>query len=89
MVKKRRKLSKDYEKELINSGKEIELILAKINDIDEDDIRVEYTVAFAPLKNYHKSLKNEYKEIGYTEQSTDNFNKYSFNLKKFKEEYEI
>ena len=40
MAKRRRKLSKDYEKEISKSTRDVELILAKINDINEDDIRV-------------------------------------------------
>ena len=51
MAKRRRKLSKEYEKLISISNKDIELILAKINDIYDDDIRGEYAIAFAPIKN--------------------------------------
>ena len=48
MPKKRRKLSKEHEKSISIALKEIELILAKINDINDDDIRGEYAISFAP-----------------------------------------
>ena len=49
MPRKRRKLSKEHEKSISIAQKEIELILAKINDINDDDIRTEYAISFAPL----------------------------------------
>ena len=57
----RRKLSSDHEKQLIKSSQEVELILAKIYDINEDDIREEYIEAFALAKMLLDNLKKEYK----------------------------
>ncbi|AAP99959.1 MULTISPECIES: hypothetical protein [Prochlorococcus] len=89
MVKKRRKLSKEYETIVSKAQKEIELILAKINDIDDDDIRVEYAVAFAPSKNLLDKINLQYKEVGYTADSEEILSNYYTRLEKFKNEYEI
>ena len=42
MPKKRRKLNKDFEKKIYSSKKNVELVLAKIHDIDDEDIQKEY-----------------------------------------------
>ena len=86
---KRRKLSKEYEKLMATSVKETELILAKINDIEDDDIRVEYTLAFAPIKGLIGKIQSDYKLLGFTENSNDIYEKYMKSVKFFKSEYEI
>ena len=50
MAKKRRKLNRDFEKKIYSSKKSVELVLAKIYDIDDEDIQKEY------IKNDKKSL---------------------------------
>ena len=89
MAKKRRKLSKDHEKSISIAQKEIELILAKINDINDDDIRGEYAISFAPIKLLLDKISSEYDDIGYNEDSEKNYSNYLFLLAKFKDEYEI
>ena len=54
MPKKRRKLNQDMEKEISSAKKTVELIVAKINDIDEEDIQVEYRQAFQKIILEHK-----------------------------------
>ena len=85
----RRKLSKDYEKKISSSLKELELILAKINDIDEDDIREEYSISFAPIKAIITKISSSYKEVGFTDESDQLFEEYLKLLNNFKSEYEI
>ena len=46
MAKKRRKLNKDFERKIYSSRKNVELVLAKIYDIDDEDIQKEYMSAF-------------------------------------------
>ena len=46
MTKKRRKLNKDFERKIYSSKKNVELVLAKIYDIDDEDIQKEYMSAF-------------------------------------------
>ena len=89
MAKKRRKLSKEHEKNISIALKEIELILAKINDINDDDIRGEYAISFAPVKLTLDNIRTDYSNIGFNEDSLQMYAKYLSLLAKFKEEYEI
>ena len=89
MAKRRRKLSKDHEKLISSAMKEIELLLAKINDIHDDDIREEYTFAFTTIKIVVDKMTREYKELGYTEDSDQLYSHYLKALKDFTNEYEI
>tara|TARA_Y100001968_G_scaffold321506_1_gene356057 strand:- start:55035 stop:55304 length:270 start_codon:yes stop_codon:yes gene_type:complete len=89
MPKKRRKLNKDMEKSIASAKQTVELITAKINDIDEEDIQVEYRQAFQPAVLESTTLAEYYKTSGFTEESDEmliNFNKY---LKSFLDEYEL
>ena len=56
MPKKRRKLNKDFEKKIYTSKKNVELVLAKIYDIDDEDIQKEYMSAFNPVSYTHLTL---------------------------------
>ncbi len=89
MPKKRRKLSKEYEKSISIAQKEIELILAKINDINDDDIRAEYAISFAPVKLTLDKIYSDYTDMGFKEDSELMYSSYLSLLAKFKEEYEI
>ncbi|WP_269622972.1 hypothetical protein [Prochlorococcus marinus] len=89
MPKRRRKLSKSYESLITKSLKDIELITAKIHDIDDDDIRLEYAIAFSTVKKLLDQIHIKYKEIGYDTDSDDLFTTYLNSLESFKSEYEI
>ena len=89
MPKKRRKLSKDHEKCITLAIKEIELILAKINDISDDDIRGEYAISFAPIKISLDKIISNYDSLGYTEETDEIYSNYLKSLSSFKEAYEI
>ena len=89
MPKKRRKLNKNFEKEIYTSKKNVELVLAKIYDIDDEDIQKEYMSAFNQVVYSYDLLKNDYELIGFNENSENliaNYNK-AFSL--FEAEYEI
>ncbi len=89
MPKKRRKLNKDFEKEINTSKKNVELVLAKIYDIDDEDIQKEYMNAFNKVVYSYDQLKNDYELIGFNENSENliaNYNK-AFSL--FEAEFEI
>jgi len=64
MAKKRRKLNKDFEKKIYSSKKNVELVLAKIYDIDDEDIQKEYMSAFNEVVYSYDQLKNDYELIG-------------------------
>jgi len=89
MPKKRRKLDKDFEKIIYSSKKKIELILAKIYDINDDDIQKEYMNAFQEVVNLFEILNSDYNLVGFHKDSellNDNFKKA---ITKFEAEYEI
>ena len=89
MAKKRRKLNKDFEKKIYSSKKNVELVLAKIYDIDDEDIQKEYMSAFNSVVNLYDQLKEDYEQKGFNDNSEELLNKYknSFNL--FESEFEI
>ena len=89
MAKKRRKLNKDFEKEIYSSKKNVELVLAKIYDIDDEDIQKEYMSAFNGVVRFYDELKEDYEQKGFNDNSDQllaNYKK-AFNL--FKSEFEI
>ena len=89
MAKKRRKLNKDFEKKIYSSKKNVELVLAKIYDIDDEDIQKEYMSAFNRVVYFFNELKEDYEERGFNENSDEILLNYqnSFNL--FESEFEI
>ena len=82
MAKKRRKLNKDFEKKIYSSKKNVELVLAKIYDIDDEDIQKEYMSAFNGVVYLYDELKQDYEQKGFNDNSEKLLNDYvsSFNL---------
>ena len=89
MAKKRRKLDKNFEKIIYSSKKKIELILAKIYDITDDDIQKEYMSAFQEVVNLFDLLKNDYELVGFHEDSESLNKNFEDAISKFEAEYEI
>ena len=89
MAKKRRKLDKNFEKIIYSSKKKIELILAKIYDITDDDIQKEYMSAFQEVVNLFDLLKNDYELVGFHEDSEALNKNFEDAISKFESEYEI
>ncbi len=89
MAKKRRKLNKDFEKIIYSSKKNVELVLAKIYDIDDEDIQKEYMGAFNGVVYLYEVLKEDYEQKGFNDNSQELLSKYqdAFNL--FESEFEI
>ena len=89
MAKKRRKLNKDFEKKIYSSKKDVELVLAKIYDIDDEDIQKDYFSSFNKVVFLFEQLKDDYESIGFNEDSEKLMTNYenSFNL--FESEFEI
>ena len=89
MPKKRRKLNKEFEKKIYSSKKNVELVLAKIYDIDDEDIQKEYISAFNAVVYLYDELKENYEEKGFNDNSEELFTNYknAFNL--FESEFEI
>tara|TARA_Y100000589_G_scaffold141993_1_gene135465 strand:- start:688 stop:957 length:270 start_codon:yes stop_codon:yes gene_type:complete len=89
MPKKRRKLDKDFEKIIYSAKKKIELILAKIYDINDEDIQKEYMSGFKQVINVYEILRNDYEIIGFNENSENLKRDYQDSITKFESEYEI
>ena len=89
MPKKRRKLNKDFEKEIYASKKNVELVLAKIYDIDDEDIQKEYMSAFNEVVYTYDQLKNDYELIGFHENSENLIADYNKAFSLFEAEFEI
>ena len=89
MAKKRRKLNKDFEKKIYSSKKNVELVLAKIYDIDDEDIQKEYISAFNEVVHLYDELKKDYDLQGFNDNSEELLINYknAFNL--FESEFEI
>ena len=89
MAKKRRKLNKDFERKIYSSKKNVELVLAKIYDIDDEDIQKEYISAFNRVVCIYDELKEDYGQQGFSDNSEELLKNYinAFNL--FESEFEI
>ena len=89
MPKKRRKLNKDFEKQIYTSKKNVELVLAKIYDIDDEDIQKEYMSAFKDVIYSYDQLKNDYELIGFNNNSENLIAEYKKAFSLFESEFEI
>lgn len=89
MPKKRRKLNKDFEKKIYSSKKNVELVLAKIYDIDDEDIQKEYMSAFNDVVYSYDQLKNDYELTGFNDNSDKLIADYKKAFSLFESEFEI
>ena len=89
MAKKRRKLNKNFEKKINSTKKNVELILAKIYDIDDEEIQKDYMNAFNKVIFLYEQLKNDYENTGYNEKSEELINNYYKAFTVFDSEFEI
>ena len=89
MAKKRRKLNKDFERKIYSSKKNVELVLAKIYDIDDEDIQKEYISAFNVVANLFDYLNEDYDQRGFTENSEELLSNYKNAFNQFESEFEI
>jgi len=89
MAKKRRKLNKDFERKLYSSRKNVELVLAKIYDIDDEDIQKDYISAFNRVVNLYDELRVSYEEQGFNDNSEQLLTNYKNALNLFESEFEI
>ena len=89
MTKKRRKLNKDFEKKIYSSKKNVELVLAKIYDIDDEDIQKEYMSAFNEVVYLYEQLKEDYEQQGFNDSSEEILLSYKNAFNNFESEFEI
>ena len=89
MPKKRRKLNKDFEKKIYSSKKNVELVLAKIYDIDDEEIQKDYMNAFNKVVVLYEQIKDDYDLLGFNENSENLISNYHNALNLFESEFEI
>ena len=89
MPKKRRKLNKDFEKKIYSSKKNVELVLAKIFDIDDEDIQKEYMNAFNGVVFLYDEVKVNYEQQGFSDNSEELLSNYKNAFNQFESEFEI
>ena len=89
MAKKRRKLNKDFERKIYSSKKNVELVLAKIYDIDDEDIQKEYMSAFNGVVYLYDELKEDYEKQGFNDNSDELLKNYKNAFYLFESEFEI
>ena len=89
MAKKRRKLNKDFERKIYSSKKNVELVLAKIYDIDDEDIQKEYMSAFNEVVYLYDELKQDYEQQGFNDNSEGLLSSYKNAFNNFQSEFEI
>ena len=89
MAKKRRKLNKDFEKKIYSSKKSVELVLAKIYDIDDEDIQKDYFSSFNKVVFLFEQLKDDYESIGFNNDSEKLMANYQNSFILFESEFEI
>ena len=89
MAKKRRKLNKDFERKIYSSKKDVELVLAKIYDIDDEDIQKEYMSAFNEVVYLYDELKQDYEQQGFNDNSEGLLSSYKNAFNNFESEFEI
>ena len=89
MPKKRRKLNKEFERKIYSSKKNVELVLAKIYDIDDEDIQKEYMSAFNGVVFSYDELMEDYEKQGFNDNSESLLINYKNALNLFESEFEI
>ena len=89
MAKKRRKLNKDFERQIYSSKKNVELVLAKIYDIDDEDIQKEYITAFNGVVFLYEELNENYEQLGFNDNSEELLTNYKNGFNIFESEFEI
>ena len=89
MTKKRRKLNKEFEKKIYSSKRNVELVLAKIYDIDDEDIQKEYISSFNKVVYLYDELKENYEKEGFNNNSEEIMKNYDKSFSLFEAEFEI
>ncbi len=89
MPKKRRKLSKEMEAEMAAAKRKIELNMALIHDIRDEDIQGEYLEAFGQIRLAVVNLVAKYTTDGCCEETEGLLALYKGLIVEFEEEFEL
>ena len=82
-------MSKDFERKIYSSKKNVELVLAKIYDIDDENIQKEYIGAFNRVVHLYDQLRASYDEQGFNDNSEEILSNYRNAYNVFESEFEI
>ena len=69
--------------------KNVELVLAKIYDIDDEDIQKEYISSFNKVVYLYDELKENYEQKGFNDNSEELLTSYKNAFIRFESEFEI
>ena len=69
--------------------RDVELFIAKIGDIRDDELREEFKAGYRPVVNVWAFLRSEYDTNGFTEDLLTGFSRYDQELEQFTSEYEF
>ena len=89
MPRKRRKLSKEMEAEIAAAQRKVELVMAMINDIAEEETQGEYLAGFGQISAAVAHLAESYSLNGFCEETEGTLALYRGLLERFEEEYEL
>ena len=89
MPRKRRKLSKEMEAEMAAAKRKIELNMALIHDIRDEDIQGEYLEAFGQIRSAVVNLVAKYTTDGFCEETEGLLALYKGLIVEFEEEFEL
>ena len=89
MPKKRRKLSKEMEAEMAAAKRKIELNMALIYDIRDENIQGEYLEAFGQIRSAVVNLLAKYTTDGFCEETEGLLALYKGLIVEFEEEFEL
>ena len=89
MPKKRRKLNKEMEAEMAAAKRKIELNMALIHDIRDEDIQGEYLEAFGQIRSAVVNLVAKYTTDGFCEETEGLLALYKGLIAEFEEEFEL
>ena len=73
----------------IHQKKNVELVLAKIYDIDDEDIQKEYMSAFNQVVFLYDQIKEDYERQGFSDNSEELLTNYKNAFNIFESEFEI
>ena len=73
----------------IHQKKNVELVLAKIYDIDDEDIQKEYMSAFNIVVSLYDELREDYERQGFSDNSEELLTNYKNGFNLFESEFEI
>ena len=89
MPRKRRKLSKDMEAEIAAAQRKVELVMAMIYDIADEETQGEYLSGFEQISAAASHLSESYVLKGFCEETEGTLALYRGLLERFEQEYEL